>query len=171
MYEKIGGIGFWGGALFLLIDMCTPFPTPARGAYAMWWLLVIGTAGAGWLFSRRLPVEETLALAEEHGGELTIPVVSRELGLPVGMATRTLEATCECAEAEVVETGRSRTWFFFNTNRGNNRLVRVIELAREPDARITPHELVTRNIARDLTEAEGMLTRLVARGYLADRRE
>ena len=133
LHEKLGVLGFWGGAMLLLVDMTTPFPTPARGAYAMWWLLVVLAAGAMWLRSRRLPVEETLRLAEQHGGELTVPIVSRELGLSVEMADKTLEAVVAYGEAEEIETGQSCTWFFFNTNRRNTRLMRVIQMARHSD--------------------------------------
>ncbi|MBN1671144.1 MAG: hypothetical protein JXR37_08940 [Kiritimatiellae bacterium] len=168
LQEKLGALGFWGGALLLLVDMTTPFPTPVRGAYAMWWLLVVGAGGAAWILSRRIPVEETLQLAEESGGALTIPVVSRELGLPVKMASCTLRAMCDCGEAEEVETGQSRTWFFFNTNHGNGRLTRALDFAQRTGGQAKPAQLVGLNIARDLSEAEAMLNHLARKGYVAD---
>jgi len=166
MQEKISLLAVWGGALFLLVDMSTSFPTPARGAYAMWWLLVIGAGGVGWVQSRKLPVEQAIALADEHGGELTIPTMTMELGLPVTMAEKTLNALCECEQAMAIHTGQRSTWLFFNTNAADSRLVRALEMIQDKGAELVATDLVESDIARDLDEAESMLRELTTKGYV-----
>ena len=161
---KLGGLGFWAAWILFLVDMTTPFPTPARGAFAMWWLLVIGLAAIVWVRTRRLPLEECVLLAEDEGGELTVPVTARRLGLGLGMAEKTLAALVEVGEAEEVDTGHARTWFFYNTNRGGGRLMRAVELVKERGSSIALTDLVEADVARDLDEAQNILEVIDSRG-------
>jgi hypothetical protein len=166
--EKLGLIGIWGGALMLLVDMSTSFPTPARGALAMWWLLVVGAGCASWVLSRKLPIEESIRLADEHDGELTVPNMTMELGLPVSMADKTLQSLCDCGQAMAIHTGHRSTWFFFNTNAADSRLVRALDMIEKHETVPTATEFVDDSIARDLDEAEEMLKELAEKGYITD---
>ena len=165
-YLRLSALGVWGGLLLLLLDMTTPFPTPARGAFAMWWLLVIGAGAVMWVMLRRLPLEATLQLAEVSKGVLTVPAVSRAMGLPLDMAETTLDALCECDQAEKVNTGRSTAWIFMNTNHGNPRLMMALKLASEEGQTPSPQMLMESDIARDFEEAEGILDYLARKKYV-----
>ena len=112
LLRMTGAIGFWGGALFLLLDVTTPFPTPARGAYAMWWLLVVAAGAVIWVLSRKLPNLEIIDLAEMHNGELSIPTVMQELSLPPSMAATALEALAGDDLARETQVGKQRIWVF-----------------------------------------------------------
>ena len=59
-----GTIVFWGGLALLILDMMTTFPTPVRGQYAVWWLLVVALGAVLWMTAKRLPLEETIEVAK-----------------------------------------------------------------------------------------------------------
>lgn len=133
----IGALGFWGGALLLLLDMTTSFPTPARGAYAMWWLLVVALAVVFWVLSRKLPNLELIDLADEYKGELTISLVMQEMSLPVSMATAALEAMSSDDLAGEIQLGKQRVWVFYNMDDDNRLLVKTMQQARAHGGRFT----------------------------------
>ncbi len=112
LLRMIGALGFWGGALLLLLDVTTPFPTPIRGGYAMWWLLVVAGGAVVWVLSRRLPNVELIDLAEMHNGELSIPTVMQEMSLPASMALAALEAIADEDLASEQQVGKQRIWTF-----------------------------------------------------------
>lgn len=112
LLRMTGAIGFWGGALFLLLDVTTPFPTPVRGAYAMWWLLVVAAGAVIWMLSRKLPNLEIIDLAEMHNGELSIPTVMQDLRLPTSMAAAALDAMVADDLASETQVGKRRIWVF-----------------------------------------------------------
>jgi hypothetical protein len=124
-----GAIGFWGGSLFLLLDVTTPFPTPVRGAYAMWWLLVVALGAVLWILSRRLPNLELIDLAEMHNGELSIPTVMQEMSLPLSMATAALEQIGDDDLADEKQVGKQRIWVFHGVDNDKHPPVNII-----PDA-------------------------------------
>jgi len=112
LLRTIGSAGFWGGAIFLLLDVTTPFPTPVRGAYAIWWLLVVAAGAVVWVLSRRLPALELIDLAEMHEGRLTIPTVMQELGIPLSMAAAALKAMADDDLADETRDDKQRVWTF-----------------------------------------------------------
>jgi hypothetical protein len=112
LLRTTGGLGFWGGVLFLLLDVTTPFPTPVRGAYATWWLLVVAGGAVFWALSRRLPNLELIDLAEMHDGELSIPIVMQKLSLPPSMAAASLEAIVDDDLASEKQVSGQRVWIF-----------------------------------------------------------
>jgi hypothetical protein len=112
LLRAIGAIGFWGGAIFLLLDVTTPFPTPVRGAYATWWLLVVAAGAVLWVLSRRLPTLELIDLAEQHNGQLTIPTVMQDLSLPTSMAIAALEGVVGDELASETQIDKQRVWTF-----------------------------------------------------------
>jgi hypothetical protein len=120
LLRSIGGLAFWGGAIFLLLDVTTPFPTPVRGAYASWWLLVVAAGAVVWVLSRKLPSLELLDLAEMHNGELSIPTVMQELSLPQSMAAAALEAIAEEDLASEKQSGKQRIWTFHGIDNDND---------------------------------------------------
>ncbi len=81
---------FWGGLVFMALDMMTPFPTPVRGAFAAWWVFVIGAGAVCYLLSQRLPTSETLDIAKEHQGELRVSDLTSELQVTTGTARKIL---------------------------------------------------------------------------------
>jgi hypothetical protein len=112
LLRTLGGLGFWGGAATLLMDVTTPFPTPVRGAYAMWWLLVVAAGAVVWIVSRKLPSLELIDLAEFHNGELSIPTVMQELSLPQSMAAAALDAMVSDDLASEAQSENQRIWIF-----------------------------------------------------------
>lgn len=81
---------FWGGLGFMALDMMTPFPTHLRGAFAVWWVVVIGAGAVLWLLSKKLPTSETLDIAREHQGELRVTDLTSELNVTTGTARKIL---------------------------------------------------------------------------------
>ena len=112
LLRMIGAIGFWGGAIFLLLDVTTSFPTPVRGAYATWWLLVVGAGAVIWVLSRKLPTVELIDLAQRHNGRLSIPTVMQELSLPSSMAAAALEGMVSDDLAGETQVDEQRIWTF-----------------------------------------------------------
>ena len=82
---------FWGGALFGILDLTTPLPTPVRGEFAFVWLVMLGLGAFWWTKSKKLPTEEVLELARLHRGRLLVVDVISEMGLDIEMARRTLD--------------------------------------------------------------------------------
>lgn len=90
---RLAGIAlFWGGVAMFALDMTTPFPTPLRGQYTAWWVLVI-LAGAGlWMSSKKLPAEEAVEVARYCRGELKVTDLAGELHVTLDTAELTLRA-------------------------------------------------------------------------------
>jgi hypothetical protein len=87
----IGLIGFWGGLAFMFCDMFTNFPTPERGIYTTYWLVVIAIGGGFWLSSRKYPLSEALIIGNEKKGFLTTLDVVQGLGVTPNTAEAILQ--------------------------------------------------------------------------------
>jgi hypothetical protein len=108
----IGTALFWIGLALLAVDMTTTFPTPLRGQYATWWLLVAG-AGAGlWMHSKRLPLEETIELARQWNGELKVTDVTSELNVTLETAERALAKLVRRGYSRRIDAGDTRVYIF-----------------------------------------------------------
>ena len=84
-----------GGLIWTLVDCMTPFPTPARGPFALAIGLPIVLAGF-WLsyLAERLPVKEAVQLAAspQYQGLLKVTDLVQEMGVTLSTAERTLYA-------------------------------------------------------------------------------
>ena len=109
--KRLAGILlFWGGLALLLLDMTTTFPTPVRGQYATWWVLVVAAGMGLWLSAKRLPLEETIEVAKYCRGELTVTDLTSELNVTIGTAERILEALARKGYAKLEQRGETRVW-------------------------------------------------------------
>ncbi|MCD6365262.1 MAG: hypothetical protein J7M14_05250 [Planctomycetes bacterium] len=113
-YRLLGVALFWGGLLLLLADMTTQFPTPLRGQFALWWLVVIGAGAWFWVASRRLPLEETIEIARDpkYFGELRVTELTVELNVSLTTAEKILGALVRKGYAEIQQRGETRVWVF-----------------------------------------------------------
>ena len=164
LLRTAGALGFWGGALFLLLDMTTPFPTPVRGGYAMWWLLVVAAGGVFWVLSRKLPNLELIDLADVYNGELSIPTVMQELSLPLSMATAALEGMAGDDLAGEIHSGRQRIWVFYGIDDDNRLLVKTIQEARAHGGEFTV-PVLAQTLGVSLVKARTVLARAENEGY------
>jgi len=111
--KRLGGIVlFWGGIAMLMLDMATPFPTPMRGQFAAWWLIVIAVGAAFWMSSKRLPLEETIEVAKYCRGELKVPDLTSELNVTIDTAERILVALERKGYARMEARGETHVWVF-----------------------------------------------------------
>ena len=110
--QKWGLILFWGGLLMLLLDITTPFPTPVRGAFALWWLIAVAAGAFVYMQSRRLLVEETVILAGNHDGEWKITDEVSELNISLGTASRILYSLERAEMACLEQRGDIHVWVF-----------------------------------------------------------
>ena len=121
--NKLGLIMFWGGLLMLLVDMTTAFPTPARGQYALWWLIIVAVGSYFWFESKKLPLEETLEIAAKYRGVLRIPQVVSELEVTIETAERILDALAKRKRAAPEKRpkdpkGYEAVWIFHDLTPG-----------------------------------------------------
>ena len=105
-----GIVLFWGGLALLVLDMTTSFPTPVRGQYAAWWLLVVAAGTGLWLSAKRLPLEETIEGAKYCRGELTVTDLTSELNVTIGTAERILEGLARKGYARLEQRGEMQVW-------------------------------------------------------------
>lgn len=102
----------WGGLALLILDMMTTFPTPVRGQYAVWWLLVVALGAALWMTAKRLPLEETIEVAKYCRGELKVTDLTSELNVTLDTAERILMALTRKGYAKIEDRGDTRVWLF-----------------------------------------------------------
>jgi hypothetical protein len=94
-YKRWGWTVFLGGLVFTLLDLTTPFPTPARGQFVLaFWAPVMLIGGFLLVLGYRLPLREALLLADRYGGALDVATVVRELNLSADTAERVLKTAC-----------------------------------------------------------------------------
>ena len=111
--KRIGGIVlFWGGLAMLMLDMATSFPTPMRGQFAAWWLIVIAAGAAFWITATRLPLEETIEVAKYCRGELKVTDLTSELDVTIDTAERILVALERKGYARMEARGETHVWVF-----------------------------------------------------------
>ena len=132
----VGALLFWGGLLLLLVDMTTMFPTPIRGQYALWWLVVVAGGVWFWVASKRLPLEETIEIAKEpmYFGELRVTELTGELNISLETAESILQALVRKGYARLEDRGETRVWVFPDV-KGAGPMVR-----RKPPARSSEKE-------------------------------
>ena len=105
-----GTVLFWSGLGLLALDMTTSFPTPLRGQYAAWWLLVVAAGTGLWLSAKRLPLEETIEVAKYCRGELTVTDLTGELNVTIATAEGILEALARKGYAKLERRGETQVW-------------------------------------------------------------
>ena len=110
--RRCGVVLFWAGLALLILDMMTGFPTPVRGQYAVWWLLVVALGAALWMTSKRLPMEETIEVAKYCHGELKVTDLTSELNVTLDTAERVLMALTRRGYAKIEDRGETRVWVF-----------------------------------------------------------
>lgn len=108
----LGKVLFWGGLALVLLDMSTPFPTPMRGQYAVWWLIVVAAGVGFWLSAKRLPLEQTLEVAKYCHGELKVTDLTSELNVTLGTAEKILAALSRKGYARKEDRGETQVWVF-----------------------------------------------------------
>lgn len=154
---------FVGGLLMLLIDWTTPFPTPARGGFTMWWLIVVGWGVWFYIKSTRLPIEETLELASSKRGELTLDDLTREFGISVSIAKKTLDELQRRSLTETSERGNAIVWVFRDHVSRNLPLENVLLQAKNAKGKLTLADVIEQQ-SITMTEAEVTLAKLVEKG-------
>lgn len=107
-----GIVLFWGSLAMLILDMMTSFPTPVRGQYAVWWVLVVALGAALWMKSKRLPLEETIEIAKYCHAELKVTDLTSELNVTLDTAERILMALARKGYAKIEDRGETRVWVF-----------------------------------------------------------
>lgn len=111
--KRLSGIVlFWGALAMLILDMLTNFPTPVRGYYAVWWLLVIALGAALWIVAKRLPLEETIEVSKYCRGELKVTDLTSELNVTLDTAERILMSLARKGYANIEDKGDTRVWVF-----------------------------------------------------------
>ena len=111
--KRLSGIVlFWGALALLILDMSTSFPTPVRGKYVVWWLLVVALGAALWIAAKRLPLEETIEVAKYCRGELKITDLTGELNVTLDTSERILMALTRKGHANIEDRGDTRVWVF-----------------------------------------------------------
>ncbi len=109
--KRLAGIVlFWGSLALLVLDMTTSFPTPVRGQYAAWWLVVVAAGTGLWLSAKRLPLEETIEVAKYCRGELTVTDLTSELHVTIGTAERIFTALARKGYAKLEQRGETQVW-------------------------------------------------------------
>jgi hypothetical protein len=110
----IGVCVFWGSLGLMLLDMFTPFPTPERGAYALYWLIFMAVGAFFWILSKRLPVEEAMSIASlnSYRGELTISDLAGELYVTVGTSRAILDKAVIKGHATSEKRDDIMIWIF-----------------------------------------------------------
>jgi hypothetical protein len=106
----IGVLLFWGALALLLLDMTTSFPTPVRGQYAMWWLIIVAAGAAVWIASKRLPLEEALEVSKYCRGELKATDLTSELHVTLDTSERILLALERKGYAKREQRGDTHVW-------------------------------------------------------------
>jgi len=107
-----GTVLFWGGVAVLILDMMTSFPTPVRGQYAVWWMLVVALGAALWMTSKRLPLEEAIEVSKYCRGELKVTDLTSELNVTLDTAERILAALTRKGYAKIEDRADTRVWVF-----------------------------------------------------------
>jgi len=107
-----GVVLFWGGLAVLILDMMTSFPTPVRGQYAVWWLLVVALGAALWMTSKRLPLEEAIEVSKYCQGELKVTDLTSELNVTLDTAEKILAALARKGYAKIEDRPDTRVWVF-----------------------------------------------------------
>ena len=111
--RRLAGIGmFWGGLAMLMIDMTTSFPTPLRGKFAAWWLVVIAAGAVVWIGSKRLPLEQAIEVAKYCHGELRVTDLTAELNVTIDTAERILRKLEKKGYARTEDRDEVRVWVF-----------------------------------------------------------
>ena len=105
-----GIVLFWGGLAVLILDMMTSFPTPVRGQYAVWWLLVVALGAALWMTAKRLPLEEAIVVSKYCRGELKVTDLTSELNITLDTAERILAALTRKGYAKIEDRADTRVW-------------------------------------------------------------
>lgn len=131
-----GVLMFWGGLLLLLMDMTTTFPTPLRGQYAMWWLIVVGVGVWSWIASRRFPLEETIEIAKEpkYFGELRVTELTSELNVSLENAEDILMALVKKGYARMEQRGETRVWVFPDVKSASPAVRRTVTSRKSGEA-------------------------------------
>ncbi len=107
-----GVVLFWGALAVLILDMMTSFPTPVRGQYAVWWVLVVALGAALWMTSKRLPLEEAIEVSKYCRGELKVTDLTSELNVTLDTAERILAALTRKGYAKIEDRADTRVWVF-----------------------------------------------------------
>ena len=107
-----GIVLFWGGLAMLMVDMTSSFPTPVRGKYAAWWVIVIAVGAVLWIASKRLPLEQTIEVSKYCHGELRVTDLTAELNVTIDTAERILQKLQRKGYAQAEDRGGVRVWVF-----------------------------------------------------------
>ncbi len=107
-----GIVFFWGGLAVLILDMLTSFPTPVRGQYTVWWVLVVALGAALWMTSKRLPLEEAIEVSKYCHGELKVTDLTSELNVTLDTSERILTALGRKGYAKIEDRAGTRVWVF-----------------------------------------------------------
>jgi len=158
-------ICFFGGLAMLVVDWSMPFPTPVRGAYTTWWLIPIGLGVWCYIKANRLPIFETLMIAERENGELTVTELTTTLGIDGEDAERTLIALEDKSYSKSEKRGDAVVWIFPDIVANRKPIEDVLLLAGKNEGVLTVTDLVGNPLNLTAAEAEETLAFAVAQGY------
>jgi len=162
-YRRVGAILFWAAIAFMIVDLRTGFPTPARGHFMLECMAAIVIGVLLYLRSYRLPVKEALQIARMKCGVINAGILAAELNGDPDDALATLAKMEKNGHATSVLEGQSRVWILHDLIA--SVLIPAMNVVRENRT----HEQITipdlaNALSLDLDQAKAVLEELRKRG-------
>lgn len=162
---RLAAMFFFGGALMLLVDFTTRFPTAQKGEFAVVWIAAMVVGAVAYCRSLELPVREIMQLASSHEGILTLTEISTQLEISPDLAMRTLrylqQRNLARPSLQMVE---KNLWEFPDCLK--LPLDRAAELAQRQEGKLTLEQLMATGVS--LEDAERTMEVLRARGMISE---
>lgn len=142
---------FFGGALMLVIDFTTKFPTAAKGEFAFVWLFMMAIGGFFYYLSMELPTKEILQLAQDYKGLVTVGEIATGLGINPDLAIRALRHLQQVGMTEPHwQELQKNLWEF--PDYVQLPIAEAIDLARKHGGKLTLQDLVARGYTLDVAQ-------------------
>lgn len=147
----LSGTLFFGGALLMFLDFRSKLPMSAKGEMAVVWLMVMGIGAYFWYRSLELPMTETMQLAEQHKGLLTVGEIATALAVSPDIASRTLRQLQARGLARVSMLSLDKNlWEFPDATR--LPITQAIQIARDNDGYLSVADLISAGIALETAQ-------------------
>jgi hypothetical protein len=160
---RFAAILFFSGAVMLVVDFTTRFPTTIKGEYAIFWAAAMILGIFLYYRSLELPVREVLQLAQSHDGMLTLTEIATELDVSPDVAIRTLRflAARNLARPSLQQIEKN-LWEFPDCLK--LPLAQAMDLAKENDGKLDLQQLMATGVS--LESAQQTIDVMKARGFL-----
>ena len=149
--KRAAALLFVAGAVMLVVDFTTKFPTVEKGEFAAVWLVAMAIGGFLYYRSMELPAKEVLALAESHNGLVTVGELSTALEIDPAVVLRTLGYLQKMGLASQRWGELQRNLWEF-PDYVKLPIAETIDLARENKGRVTLGQLVARGLSLDVAQ-------------------